>query len=70
MRTSRALAVAAAVLAPALLIIIPATKSSAQPANVCGAITMHPECPGVDNQAPPNSVPTFPYTTIGGGSTQ
>ena len=70
MRIRRALAVAAVVVIPAALVIVPATRSSAQPATVCGAITKHPLCPGVDNGS--NSVPTFPYTTgaIGSGSPQ
>jgi hypothetical protein len=62
MRVSRALAIAAAVLAPAGLVVVQAGPSAAHPVANCGAITMFPHCPpDDDSQARPVTRPTFPY---------
>jgi hypothetical protein len=64
MRTSRALAVAAAALAPAGLVVVQAGPSSAE-VHPCGAITMNPGClPFHSPEAPPVSHPTFPYSSM------
>lgn len=64
MRVSKALAVAAAVLAPAALIIIPAGHASAE-SHPCGAITMNPDChPLFAPEVPRQNIPQFPYSQV------
>jgi hypothetical protein len=63
MRISRALAVAAAVLAPAGLVVVQAGPAAAD-WHPCGAITMNPACDPARSPAAPPSQPHFPYTSM------
>jgi hypothetical protein len=58
MRTSRALAVAAVVLAPTALVVVQAGPAAAW--DPCGAITRNPHCAPDSSR----SAPTFPYTSM------
>jgi len=63
MRVSQALGVAAALLAPAALIIIPAGPAAAE-WHPCGAITMNPDCHPVFAPEAPSQTPQFPYSSV------
>ncbi|HEY2832249.1 MAG TPA: hypothetical protein VGJ14_07490 [Sporichthyaceae bacterium] len=62
MRTSKALAIAATLLAPAGLVLVQAGPSSAE-VPPCGAITMNPDCHPVFAPPAQGSQPTFPYSS-------